>query len=97
MVAPGICHVKARLVYLIGRSGIKNATSAQPNNLACAPRLSPFCLLGEWLGTRLGLQKGNEEMGNGNEDAMEKVLNFKRTYVGIGKGRKRKMPRPQLF
>ena len=48
MVAPGICHVKARLVDLIGSSGIENATSAQ---LASAP--SPFVLLGEWLGTRL--------------------------------------------
>ena len=34
MVAPGICHVKARLVDLIG---IENVTSAQPKNLACAP------------------------------------------------------------
>ena len=42
MVAPGICHVKARLVDLIGSSGIENATSAQPKNLASAPRLSPF-------------------------------------------------------
>ena len=42
MVAPGICHVKARLVDLIGSSGIKNATSAQPKNLASAPRLSPL-------------------------------------------------------
>ena len=42
MVAPGICHVKARLVDLIGSSGIENATSAQPKNLASAPRLSPL-------------------------------------------------------
>ena len=51
MVAPGICHVKGRLVDLIGSSGIENATSAQPKNLASAP---PFGFLGEWLGTRLG-------------------------------------------
>ena len=50
MVAPGICHVKARLVDLIGSSGIENATSAQPKNLASAPH---FRSLGEWLGTRL--------------------------------------------
>ena len=50
MVAPGIYHVKARLVDLIGSSGIENATSAQPKNLASAP---PFGFLGEWLGTRL--------------------------------------------
>ena len=42
MVAPGICHVKARLVDLIGSLGIENATSAQPKNLASAPRLSPL-------------------------------------------------------
>ena len=42
MVAPGICHVKARLVDLIASSGIENATSAQPKNLACAPRLRSF-------------------------------------------------------
>ena len=46
MVAPGICHVKARLVDLIGSSGIENATSAQPKNLASAPRLSPVRFLG---------------------------------------------------
>ena len=46
MVAHGICHVKARLVDLIGSSGIENATSAQPKNLACAPRLSPLCSFG---------------------------------------------------
>ena len=40
MVAPGICHVKARLVDLIASSGIENATSAQPKNLA--PRLRSF-------------------------------------------------------
>ena len=53
MVAPGICHVKARLVDLIGSSGIENATSAQPKN-SDSP---PFVLLGEWLGTRLGCPK----------------------------------------
>ena len=37
MVAPGICHVKAHLVDLIGSSGIENPTSAQPKNLASAP------------------------------------------------------------
>ena len=46
MVAPGICHVKARLVDLIGSSGIENATSAQPKNLASAPRLSPLRFFG---------------------------------------------------
>ena len=40
MVAPGIYHVKARLV------GIENATSAQPKNLASAPRLSPLRFFG---------------------------------------------------
>ena len=33
MVAPGIYHVKACLVDLIGSSGIENAMSAQPKNL----------------------------------------------------------------
>ena len=51
MVAPGICHVKARLVDLIGSSGIENATSAQKFSL-CTHR-SPLPFLGEWLGTRL--------------------------------------------
>ena len=46
MVAPGIYHVKARLVDLIGSSGIENATSAQPKNLASAPRLSPLWFFG---------------------------------------------------
>ena len=46
MVAPGIYHVKARLVDLIGSSGIENATSAQPKNLASAPRLSPLRFFG---------------------------------------------------
>ena len=46
LVAPGICHVKARLVDLIGSSGIENATSAQPKNLASAPRLSPLRFFG---------------------------------------------------
>ena len=46
MVAPGICHVKARLVDLIGSSGIENATSAQPQNLASAPRRSPLPFFG---------------------------------------------------
>ena len=46
MVAPGICHVKAHLVDLIGSSGIENATSAQPKNLASAPRLSPLLFFG---------------------------------------------------
>ena len=34
--------MKARLVDLIGSSGIENATSAQPKNLASAPRRSPL-------------------------------------------------------
>ena len=38
--------MKARLVDLIGSSGIENATSAQPKNLACAPRLSPLPFFG---------------------------------------------------
>ena len=42
--------MKSRLVDLIGSSGIENATSAQPKNLADSP---PVCSLGEWLGTRL--------------------------------------------
>ena len=46
MVAPGICHVKARLVDLIGSSGIENATSAQPKNLVSAPRRSPLPFFG---------------------------------------------------
>ena len=51
MVAAEICHVKARLVDLIGSPGIKNAMSAKPEILACAPRLSPLpFFLGEWLG-----------------------------------------------
>ena len=45
--------MKARLVDLIGSSGIENATSAQPKNLASAPSSPPFRSLGEWLGTRL--------------------------------------------
>ena len=42
----GSYHVKARLVDLIGSSGIENATSAQPKNLASAPRLSPLRFFG---------------------------------------------------
>ena len=57
MVAPGIYHVKARLVDLIGSSGIENATSAQPKNLASAPRLSPLRFFG-------GVA-GDETMGHG--------------------------------
>ena len=59
MVAPGICHVKARLVDLIGSSGIENATSAQPKNLASAPRLSPLRFFGGVAGdeTRFGHTK----------------------------------------
>ena len=38
--------MKARLVDLIGSSGIENATSAQPKNLASAPRLSPLRFFG---------------------------------------------------
>ena len=47
--------MKARLVDLIGSSGIKNATSAQPKNLACAP---PFRSFGGVAGdeTKLGQQ-----------------------------------------
>ena len=38
--------MKARLVDLIGSSGIENAMSAQPKNLASAPRLSPLLFFG---------------------------------------------------
>ena len=38
--------MKARLADLIGSSGIENATSAQPKNLASAPRLSPLRFFG---------------------------------------------------
>ena len=38
--------MKARLVDLIGSSGIENAMSAQPKNLASAPRLSPLPFFG---------------------------------------------------
>ena len=58
MVAPGICHVKARLVDLISSSGIENATSAQPKNLASASRLSTLPFFGGVAGdeTKLRLQ-----------------------------------------
>ena len=61
MVAPGICHVNARLVDLIGSSGIKNATSAQPKNLASAyrmhaPRLSPLRSFGGVAGDETSIQ-----------------------------------------
>ena len=66
MVAPGIYHVKARLVDLIGSSGIENATSAQPKNLASAPRLSPLRFLGGVAGGETTfLQQPSVEVGAG--------------------------------
>ena len=68
MVAPGIYHVKARLVDLIGSSGIENATSAQPKNLASAPRLSPLRFFGGVAGdeTTFGGSQGGGGGGGGS-------------------------------
>ena len=66
MVAPGICHVKARLVDLIGSSRIENATSAQPKNLASAPRLSPLPFLGGVAGDETMLERLMERLIEGS-------------------------------
>ena len=65
MVAPGICHVKAHLVDLIGSSGIENATSAQPKNLASAPRLSPLPFFGGVAGDETNPNPGGGGGGGG--------------------------------
>ena len=55
--------MKARLVDLIGSSGIENATSAQPKNLACAPRLSPFRSFGGVAGDEMRWKGGAGGLG----------------------------------
>ena len=60
--------MKARLVDLIGSSGIENATSAQPKNLASAPRRSPLLFFGGVAGDETKLAA--TITGNGHHRAL---------------------------
>ena len=65
--------MKARLVDLIGSSGIENATSAQPKNLASAPRRSPLLFFGGVAGDETSHSPKNREFESGFIGQMLKV------------------------